>query len=193
MSTVQLNAALPPPFRLHKFTVPQYHQLGELGILTTEDRVELLEGWIVAKMDRRAIHGFIVGFLTELIQNDLPDGFVVRSQLPMTTKRSEPEPDVAIVRGAHADFRTSHPTGKLVRLIIEVADTSISKDRSKAEIYREAGVEEYWIVNVGDKSVERYLFSQTNKAEFLPADSIASVSIGPREISIDLTRLFSEQ
>lgn len=192
MSTVQLNAALPPPFPLRKFTVPQYHQLGELGILTTEDRVELLEGWIVEKMNQRPIHGFIVGFLTELFQNNLPDGFIVRSQLPITTDRSEPEPDVAIVRGTHTDFRTHHPSGKLVRLVVEVADTSIAKDRSKAEIYREAGVEEYWIVNVGDKTVERYRFSQTTDG-VLPAESIASVTIGSNEISIDLALLFSEQ
>ncbi|MEZ6133567.1 MAG: hypothetical protein R3C53_01525 [Pirellulaceae bacterium] len=65
MSTeLQLNTPLAPPLPLRRFSVEQYHQLGELGVLTEEDNVELLEGWIVEKMNQRPIHGYIVRLST---------------------------------------------------------------------------------------------------------------------------------
>lgn len=154
-----LDNSLTPQLSLHRFSVAQYHQMGELGVLTPDDRVELLEGLIVEKMNQRPIHGSIVGLLNEWFQQQLPVGWIVRCQLPITTARSEPEPDLAILRGAHADFRQRHPGGEDCRLVVEVADTSLEKDRAKATIYRDAGVQEYWIINVQDKVLEKYDFS----------------------------------
>lgn len=160
-----LDDPLAPLLPIHRFTIEQYHQMGALGVLTAEDRVELLEGLIVEKMNQRPIHGFIVGLLNEWFQQKLSPGWIVRCQLPITAHRSEPEPDLAILKGTHADFRDKHPIGSNCRLVIEVADTSLDKDRAKATIYREAGVEEYWIINVPDRSLERYLFSATQPHE----------------------------
>ncbi|MCA9193424.1 MAG: hypothetical protein KDB03_16745 [Planctomycetales bacterium] len=91
-SQLRLNSPLAPPLPLRRFTVAQYHQLGELGVLTPEDDVELLEGWIVEKMNQRPIHGFIVRILNEILLKDLPAGWLCQCQLPITTQRSEPEP-----------------------------------------------------------------------------------------------------
>ncbi len=148
-----LNTTLAPPLPLRKFSVEEYHQLGELGVLTSEDGVELLEGWIVKKMNKRPIHGYLVRLLSEHFMRQLPPGWLCQCQLPISTQRSEPEPDIAIICGSHADFREHHPGGADCRLVIEVADTSIERDRSKSAIYREAGVQEYRIVNVADKCV----------------------------------------
>ncbi|MEM9586531.1 MAG: Uma2 family endonuclease [Planctomycetota bacterium] len=192
MSThLELNSPLAPPLPLRRFSVAQYHQLGDLGVLTPEDNVELLEGWIVEKMNQRPIHGFIVAALTERFQRGLPICYVVRCQLPITTARSEPEPDVAIVRGSHSDYRERHPVGGDCRLIIEVADTSLEKDRSKAAIYRDAGVQEYWIINVAEKVVERYDFSNAGlQAKVMSADASMIVSLDVQSISIDVKHLF---
>ncbi len=127
-----------PPLQLRKFTVEQYRRLGELGVLTPEDKVELLEGWIVEKMNQRPIHGYLVRLLSDLFMRELPPGWICQCQLPITTERSEPEPDLAILKGEHADFRLQHPQGIDCELVIEVADTSLEKDRAKAEIYRSA-------------------------------------------------------
>ncbi|MCA9126827.1 MAG: Uma2 family endonuclease [Planctomycetales bacterium] len=178
---------------LHRFTVEKYHQLGELGVLGPEDRVELLDGLIVEKMNQRPIHGFIVGWLSENLQRSLPSGWSLRCQLPITTEHSEPEPDLAIVNGVHTDFRDRHPRGIECRLVIEVADTSLEKDRVKADIYHSAGVQEYWIVNVASKSIERYDFSRDQVeqgAVHLSAASIVSFCCGEAEIDIDLKQLF---
>ncbi len=193
MSTqVELNSDLAPPLPLRRFSVAQYRQLGELGVLTPEDNVELLEGWIVEKMNQRPIHGFIVGLLTEFMQQHLPNGFIVRCQLPISTERSEPEPDLAIVRGTHSGFRDRHPGGSDCRLIVEVADTSLEKDRSKTAIYREAGVQEYWIINVNAKALERYDLTQpSEEATVFTPDSQITTLLGDSELTLDLKPVFA--
>ncbi len=157
-AAISLDSPLAPPLPIHRFSVAQYHQLGELGVLTPEDNVELLEGWIVQKMNQRPLHGFVVRLLADWFARELPAGWLCQCQLPITTERSEPEPDIAIIRGSHQEFRDRHPSGTDCRLVIEVADTSVQKDRAKATIYRDAGIPEYWIVNLADRQLDRYVF-----------------------------------
>ena len=193
---ITLDKMTAPPLPLHRFSVEEYRRLGELGVLTSEDRVELLEGWIVEKMNQRPIHGFIVRLLNETFQRELPDGWLCQCQLPIATARSEPEPDIAILRGEHADFRNEHPRGEDCELIIEVADTSLDKDRAKAAVYAAAGVREYWIVNVTGKCVERYDFRHSTSVaseRIDPAnspDSSLSITIGSKLIELDLRACF---
>ena len=80
----------------------------------------------------------------------------MRNQAPITLTRSEPEPDLAIVRGARGDYRTRHPSGSEVALVVEVWDTTVATDRSKARMYGQARIAEYWIVNLGARCVERF-------------------------------------
>lgn len=194
--TTQLdfNSALAPQLPLKRFTVAEYHRFGEIGVLTPDDKVELLEGWIVKKMNQRPIHGYIVGLLSEWFQNRLPPGHIVRCQLPITTQRSEPEPDLAIIAGTHQDFRECHPSGKDCRLIIEVADTSLERDRAKAAIYHSAGVEEYWIVNVDAECIERFQLSsakETPNPSIITAGMQASIRIGQTEMAVDVKQIFA--
>lgn len=156
---------------MHRFTVAQYRQLGELGVLVPEDRVELLEGWIVEKMNPRPAHGYAVRYLNNWWVRVLPDGWLAQCQLPITTDTSEPEPDLAVVRGKDSDFMNRHPYASECRLLIEVADTSLAKDRAKAAIYAAGGVSEYWIVNLIDRRLER--FQQSDGCAYLVQDFIA--------------------
>jgi len=188
-TALELNSAIAPPLQLHRFSVEQYHRLGEMGVLTPEDKVELLEGWIAAKMNQRPIHGYLVGLLNELFVRQLPPGWICRCQLPITTERSEPEPDIAIVQGMQVDYRDGHPSGMQCRLIIEVADTSLDKDRSKSAIYRSAGVLEYWIVNINSKCVERYVGDSLQPA-IVQADSQISIQVDETAIEIELKHIF---
>lgn len=191
---LEFSSPLAPPLPLRRFSVAQYHQLGELGVLTPEDKVELLEGWIVEKMNQRPIHGYVVRFLLEWFQARLPAGFIAQCQLPITTQRSEPEPDLAIVAGVHQDFRDRHPSGTDCRLVIEVADTSVEKDRAKASIYHSAGVEEYWIVNINSQCVERYRFSQSSECSrpsILAADQQVAIRLAEADLIFDLGLIFN--
>jgi len=116
----------------------------------------------------------------------------VRIQQPVTLEESEPEPDIAVVRGAIRDYTNRHPAGLDVGLVIEVADTSLQMDREqKRPIYAQAGIDEYWVVNLNDNTIEVFRDPQqgneSNRARFQShrilsfSDKIA-VSLGDHSI-----------
>ncbi len=184
----------PPPLPIHRFTVDDYHRLGELGLLTPDDRVELLEGWIVKKMNRRPVHGFVVRWMNDWLQSNIRGGFLVQCQLPITTQRSEPEPDLAVIRGAHSDFRDRHPSGTDCRLLIEVADTALTKDRARATIYASAGVEEYWIINLIDRQLERMtepVDTAYNNCLIYSIDDEVEIRIGEHTIRLQISQILA--
>src|SRR5207244_13321222 len=92
-------AAQPPPRFMRRFTVDEYHRMIQNGVFADDDRFELLEGWIVAKMSKNPPHEVAVDKSHEAIRSCLPAGWRVRSQSAITTNDSEPEPDLAVVRG----------------------------------------------------------------------------------------------
>lgn len=143
-------------FPVRRFTVEEYHRLGDACVLTEEDDVELLEGLIVPKMIRKPIHDAMVAAVGKTLSQVLPDGWHLRIQMAMTTSDSEPEPDLAIVRGDERDYLTRHPRPDDVALVVEVAETSLERDRNKRQIYARAGIACYWIVNLLDSAVEAY-------------------------------------
>ena len=146
-----------PPYPIWKFSVADYHRLIDIGVLDENDRVELLEGWLVPKMSHGPLHDIAVELANERIRHALPSGWRLRVQSAITTGDSEPEPDLAIVRG---DIRTAprrHPLPTEIGLLIEVADTTLQNDRlRKTEIYGRAGILQYWIVNLQDRQIECY-------------------------------------
>jgi len=130
--------------------------MGEAGVLTEDDRVELLEGRIVAKMNHNPLHDGTVQLVDEAISDRLPRGYKVRIQSSVTTSDSEPEPDVALVRGAIRDFLSRHPGPSDLALVVEVAETSLRCDRAKRRLYARAGIAAYWVVNLVDSQLEVY-------------------------------------
>lgn len=147
----------PPPGPQRPFTVDEYHRMIESGVLAEDDPVELLEGWVVFKMPRNPPHGGCVALVNRALSRRLPEGFHCRVQSAVTTDDSEPEPDVALVAGDERRYLTSHPVPGEVLLLVEVADSSLTRDRgSKARAYARAGVAAYWIVNLVDTRVEVY-------------------------------------
>jgi Uma2 family endonuclease len=130
----------------------------EAGILGEDDDVELLEGWIVPKMPRNPPYdGMISIIMLDVLTPRLPGDLHCRGQSAVTTPDSEPEPDLAVVRGPKRDFLTRHPGPADMLLVVEVADSSLERDRThKARIYANAGVPVYWIVNLVDVQVEVY-------------------------------------
>ena len=139
-----------------RFSVPEYHHLCELGILTEDDNLELLEGYLVHKMTRNAPHDGTLHRLLRFLSRMVPDEWEVRCQAAVTLSDSEPEPDLAIVRRG-TNYRLQHPAPADIALVIEVSDSSLDGDRAdKCRIYARAGVPIYWIVNLVDEQIEVY-------------------------------------
>ena len=134
--------------RAKRFSVTDYQRL------TEGQRTELLRGTIIEKMSKSPAHQYFIESLREILTGQITPEFIVRTEGPITTTDSEPEPDVAVVRGPLQKYRHTHAT--TAELVIEVAVSSLEIDRVKAHIYAEAGVKEYWIVCPDEKQVEVY-------------------------------------
>jgi Uma2 family endonuclease len=142
---------------VRRFTVDEYHRMIEQGYFASDERFELLEGWIVAKVSRNPVHDAAVDLAEQLLAPLLPSGWYVRGQKALTTRDSEPEPDVVIVRGVPRDYASRHPGPADLALVIEVANTTLADDREiKLRVYARAGIAHYWIVNLIDRKIEVY-------------------------------------
>ena len=140
-----------------RFSVAEYHQLIDIGILTEDDDLELLEGYLVHKMAPDPPHDVAIQKTNKcLVRLALP-GWDVRCQCAITLDKSEPEPDFALVRGDETAYLARHPGPADIGLVIEVSDSTLPGDRDdKGRIYARAGIPIYWIVNVRDHWVEVY-------------------------------------
>jgi Uma2 family endonuclease len=139
------------PDRIRPLRRVEYDTLVAAGLL--EDcRVELLSGTLVDMTPQGPLHADVVRRLASRLIRDLTEIVQVRVQSPLAiSDDSEPEPDIAVVPAA--DYRTAHPSTAL--LVIEVADTSLQKDRGiKAALYATSGVPEFWLVNLAARNVE---------------------------------------
>jgi Uma2 family endonuclease len=140
-----------------RFSVAKYQRMVETGILTAEDKVELLENYVVLKMPHNPPHDGTVQMVGEAVGQVLPRGWRVRMQSAVALADSQPEPDLAVVRGDKRTYLPRHPGPADVGLVIEVADSSLLRDqRDKVRIYARAGLAVYWLVNLVDQRLEVY-------------------------------------
>jgi Uma2 family endonuclease len=139
-------------------TATEYIQLFEQGVLTENDRVELIEGEVVEKMTVGNRHVGRVSRLAHLFFRHLGDRVTVSAQSPvLLTDISMPEPDLVVLHARDDYYEGGYATPQDILLLIEVADTSLSFDRlRKARVYAAAAVTEYWLVNLRDDALEVY-------------------------------------
>ena len=155
-----VTPALPPAIPgdlIMRLSVDQYHKMIDAGILGEDDPVELIEGWLVARMSKNPPHRFSVRALYEALETLLPEGWHLDRQEPITLETSEPEPDVFVARGTSKSYRKRHPgPGDLV-LLVEVSEGTLKRDRGlKKRAYARAKIPIYWIVNLAAAQVEVY-------------------------------------
>ena len=145
-----------PAIHHHRWTRAQYEKMVEVGILGTDDSLELLDGHIVDMSPQESRHASVVEAVAESLRAVFGAGYRVREEKPLAMGEwSEPEPDIAVVRGERWGHLDAHPTS--AELIVEVAGTSLAKDRGvKKAIYARCGIVEYWIVNLSDGVLEVY-------------------------------------
>ena len=140
-----------------RLSVEQYHSMIQSGILTEDDSVELLEGWLILKMPKNPAHSAVTRLIRQALGKAIPDGWYVDTQEPVTTIDSEPEPDVFIMRGDIRSYLERHPGPEDLALVVEVAGATLQRDRAlKKRIYANAGIPVYWIVNLANYQIEVY-------------------------------------
>jgi Uma2 family endonuclease len=140
----------------HRFTVDEWHRMGETGLFGEDARLELLDGQVIEMAPIGSPHAGAVNRLNHLLTTAFGPRALIAVQNPVVLDdRSEPQPDLAVLRPRQDDYAQSHPTPPEILLIIEVSDTTLAFDRErKAAAYARAAVPEYWIVDLtGDQVV----------------------------------------
>lgn len=141
-----------------RFTVEEYHTMIETGILTEQDRVQLIEGAILQLPSISPTHAAHVRNNASLLRSADSDRVGVRVQNPIQLPPgSEPEPDIALVEPRDDFYRDAHPTADDIYLLVEVADTSLELDReTKIPLYGRHGIPAVWLVDLEHRRLELY-------------------------------------
>lgn len=141
-----------------KIKVSDYHRMFETGILTIQDKVELINGEIIEMSPSGSLHAAIVDRISNFLMQSLGNQVIVRTQSPVQiSELSLPEPDISVLKPVKDFYAELHPQAQDIYLIIEVADTSYRYDKEiKLPVYAKAGIPEYWIINIERKEIEAH-------------------------------------
>jgi len=177
----------------HRFSAEDYHRLAEVGILSPDARVELIEGEIHDMSPIGPFHGGVTKRLNRFFTLRAKGRWIVSVQDSVRLdKYSEPEPDVVLLKPAPDDYAAHHPTPDDVLLLIEVADSSVSFDQNKKlPNYARANIPEVWIVNLQESVIEVYRephFTGYEKKTVLRAGDKAAPTAFPGD-AIDVAEL----
>jgi Uma2 family endonuclease len=180
--------------RTRRWMRREYDQLIELGLLHEDEPIELLAGHLVVREPQRTPHAVATQLAAEALAVAFGAGWTVRVQLPLALDdESEPEPDVAVVRGKPRDYLLEHPSRPA--LVVEVSRDSLCADRTlKARLYARARIADYWIVNLADGVLEvrrsptrpgsgrRAVYAEVRRLG--PSDSIAPLAAPSARIAV---------
>jgi len=180
--------------KVRQFTVDEYHRITEAGILSTDERLELIEGQIIVMAAKNPPHAATNLCAANVLNTLLKDKALVRIQDPITLSAfSEPEPDIAVVGLDPKFYLDHHPTPKEVFLVIEVADTTQERDcGQKASLYAKAGIADYWVMDVNRRLIHQFLDPSEDRYRqeiILTEDDQISLRVFP-EIIISIQQLF---
>ena len=139
---------------LRRWTRHEYERLIDHGFLDEDDPIELLDGLLLVKEPQHSPHRTAVLLVAKALERGFGEGWFVQTQSPIVLgARSEPEPDVCVVRGSPRDYVDAHP--RRPALIVEVAQSGLRIARGrKAAVYARARIADYWIVNLVDRVLE---------------------------------------
>jgi Uma2 family endonuclease len=165
--------AIDTPLQLarHRVTVDEYYRMAEAGIFSPDERVELIEGEVIDMAPQKSRHASVLTELLNRLAQAVGPTARVACQVPMNlSDRSEPEPDLMLLRPREDRYRGSHPTPADVLLLVEVADSSLRYDREvKVPLYARHGVAEVWLVDLESNRLR--FFRQLQAAEYAEISS----------------------
>ena len=144
------------PVRTRQWTRAEYDRLIEIGVFRPGDPVELLGGDLVVAEPQSGPHYTAIYLAEDTLRSAFGTGWVIRTQAPIALDdQSEPEPDVAVAPGTPREYSDEHPARPV--LIVEVSLSSLALDRDhKGSLYARAQLEDYWVVNLVDRTLEVY-------------------------------------
>ncbi len=154
--------------QIRRFSVAEYHKMGEVGIFSEDERVELIEGVIIEMAPIGSKHAGTVKELNWLFSNNLQRSEArVGVQDPIILDDgTEPQPDISILKPKDDTYTSAHPRPDDVLLIVEAADTTVEDDRAvKLPRYAAAGIPEVWIVNIPERKIEAYRIPRGEKED----------------------------
>lgn len=162
MSTITTND--PPPIdpgwvpsSPYRLSVEQYETMVASGVFRKQDRVQLINGFLVTKMTENPPHAVVCEASRHAVEPLLPQGWCLRPDKPIRVPgHNEPEPDLVVARGTFWDYEARHPEPADIALVVEAADSSLSEDRAMSPIYGSAGIPAYWIIDLKNRQVEIY-------------------------------------
>ncbi|MBK8118426.1 MAG: Uma2 family endonuclease [Sulfuritalea sp.] len=187
LSEVRERVAVP----YHRWSVEEYHQMAQAGLLDETDRVELIEGELIDMAPIGSKHAFRVDSIARALQRAAGTSFLVRVQNPILLgELSELQPDIAVVKDKN--YSEAHPGPEDVLLIVEVSDTTLAYDRDvKLSLYARHGIPEVWLldVNAGELTVYREpaegqyrLIRKPTRAEAVSPTLVPAVAISLAEV-----------
>jgi Uma2 family endonuclease len=141
----------PEPMALKRWTVEDYHRMGELGMIHADERTELIAGQVLFMAAKGTPHVLALRLLSIALDALLAhQPFFVSTQDPIQLDDfSEPEPDCAILRGTVLDYADRHPCPSDIALVVEVADSTLKYDTEvKDKLYAQSGVADYWVLDL---------------------------------------------
>jgi Uma2 family endonuclease len=174
-----MSIRAPEPNR-HKFTRDDVERMLAAGILEARAGVELLEGDLVVMSPQNPEHSGLADVLRARVEAALGSGFYARTHAPVDAGLySQPEPDVALLRGRPEDFVTRQPAAEDTLLVIEIARSSLPRDRRKARIYATGGFAEYWLFDLERQEVHVHRHPESSgeysQVDTLHADGVLTV------------------
>ena len=184
-----VNETWPRP---HRLTVDEYYRMAEVGVLAPDARVELIEGDIVDMAPIGSRHAAAVNLLTERLFRVLADAALVFVQSPVRlNRRSEPQPDLAVVRPRGDRYASGHPTPADVWLLIEVSDTTLRFDLDvKSILYARHSIPELWVVDLIHSELRIFRDPRREGYADRSVHGAGAVQVSALDIGIDLTGLF---
>lgn len=182
---------LPAEVQKHRFTIEEYHRMGEAGVFSEDDRVELVEGEIVEMTPIGWRHTQVVTVLTTALASRLADRYDVSVQNPLIVDdHGEYQPDLALLKKDRESGRL--PVAGDAALVLEVADSSLSYDRDvKFPLYARASIDEAWLVDLRSDRVEVYSAPRQQAGGYGRVEvygrgeTLRSASLDGLEISVD--------
>lgn len=183
--------ATPVTLQRRLFTVAEYARMLTAGILSEDDRVELIDGEVRVMSPIGPLHAAIVDRLNRIIVLLCANSIIVRVQSAIQLNDyTEPQPDIAVLQPRDDFYAQAHPLAADVLLVIEVADTSINYDREeKLPRYAMSGIPEAWLIDINQQVVEQY--TQPRNGRYLSkltlerGDTLSPQSVSGLQLSVD--------
>jgi len=176
-----------------KWTIDEYHRMIAAGILD-ERKVELLKGEIVEMSPEGEPHAYCSHEAGQYLSELLGQRVTIRQAKPITLPNdSEPEPDIAVVQPLGRDYRQHHPYVENIFWLIEYSNSSLEKDlERKSKIYAEAGIKEYWVVNL--KKLHLVVFREPLDGDYAVKFTLTTGTIQPlafSDVSVCVERIIN--